>query len=151
MKKLVCLIVLLSVSAFAAPVVKSITLRDNKNLIGNRRIPHSQLAPEEVALKNAVAFVLYDWAAYSETLPADQAAKWKNKKVTPGQQRTRVQSLKVNHQYTVISAEQKTNASKPATATVIVEERIAKAVLKYKLTLQKTPAGWVVVTFDVMK
>ena len=80
MKKSICLLVLLSLSAFAAPAVKSMTLRDTKNLTGDRRIPHSKLAPEEVALKNAASFVLYDWAAYSETLPAAQAAKWRNKK-----------------------------------------------------------------------
>ena len=151
MKKLVCLLALLSMSVFAAPAVKSITLRDTQNLTGDRRIPHSKLTPEAVALKNAAAFVLYDWVAYSETLPAAQAAKWRNKKVTPGQRKTRAQSLKANHQYTVISAEQQPDASKPATATVVMEERIQKTVCKYKLTLRKTSGGWVVVAFDEIK
>ena len=151
MKKSICLLVLLSLSAFAAPAVRSITLRDTRNLTGDRRIPHSKLAPEEVALKNAASFVLYDWAAYSETLPADQAAKWRNKKITPGQIKTRARSLKANHQYTVISAERQTPTAKPDTVTVIMEEKVLTEVNKSKLTLQKTPAGWVVTAFDEMR
>ena len=77
MKKIIVLLLL--VCAVIARAAISATLQSHGNLVGPQRIPHKKLSAEQVALKNNIAFILYDWRAYSETLPADQAKKWKNK------------------------------------------------------------------------
>ena len=144
MKKIIVLLLL--VCAVIAGAAISATLQSHGNLVGPKRIPHKKLSAEQVALKNSIAFVLYDWRAYSETLPADQAKKWKNKKITQGLKQTRANSLRENHKYTVISSR-----SQGDKKIVVVQEQVGPSKNNYELTLQKATAGWVVIKFDVKK
>ena len=125
---------------------QSVTLRSHNNLVGQKRIPHKKLSAEQVALKNSIAFILYDWQAYSETLPARDAAKWKNKKLTPGLIKTRNDSLRINHKYTVISSKEFKNKR-----NLILEEQILKNNSRYSVTLIITASGWVVTKYEVAK
>ena len=126
--------------------IKSVTFREPGKLIGKERTPHRELDAADVALKNSISFVLCDWEAYSETLPLEEAAKWKNKKVSPGQQETRKRTLETNRQYTVSSSE--INGDN---AAIIVSENINGAIYRYDLRLKKTASGWVVTGFEQLK
>ena len=141
MKKILTLLIMsIAWTAAIAGSVQSVTLKSNNNLVGEKRIPHKKLSAEEVALKNCVAFVLYDWKAYSETLPLQEAKKWKNRKLTPGLINSRAHSLQSNHQYTIISS--KDVADKKI---IVIEEKIKTSKFRYKITLEKTEIGWIVI------
>ncbi len=144
MKKIIVLLLL--VCAVIARAAISATLQSHGNLVGPKRIPHKKLSAEQVALKNSIAFVLYDWLAYSETLPTDQAKKWKNKKITPGLKQSRAHSLRVNHKYTVISSR-----SQGDKKIIVIQEQIGSSKNNCELTLQKITVGWVVVKFSEVK
>ena len=131
---------------FSGSTMTSATLREPGKLLGDNRAPHKELSAEETALKNAIAFVLYDWEAYSETLPPEEATKWKNKKLSPQLQETRKRNLEVNYQYTVSSSEIKGD-----NASIIIDENIKGDINKYQLSLKKTASGWVVTVFDQLK
>lgn len=131
---------------FSGSAMTSATLREPGKLLGDNRAPHHELSAGEAALKNCISFVLYDWEAYSETLPPEEAAKWKNKKVSPGLQETRKKNLEVNYQYTVSSSEIKGD-----NASIIIDENIKGDINKYQLSLKKTASGWVVTVFDQLK
>ena len=51
---------------FSGSAMTSAALREPGKLLGDNRAPHHELSAGEAALKNAIAFVLYDWEAYSE-------------------------------------------------------------------------------------
>lgn len=144
MKKIITLLIF--ICAAIAGAGQSATLQSHGNLVGDKRIQHKKLSAEQVALKNSIAFILYDWVAYSETLPADQAKKWKNKKITPGLKKTRAHSLRINHKYTVISS--RTLEHKKI---VVIQEQVGTSRHNCELTLQKTTAGWVVTKFAEAK
>ena len=144
MKRIIVLLLL--VCAVIAGAAISATLQSHGNLVGPQRIPHKKLSAEQVALKNNIAFVLYDWLAYSETLPTDQAKKWKNKKIIPGLKQSRTNNLRVNHKYTVISSR-----SQGDKKIIVIQEQIGSSKNNYELTLQKITVGWVVVKSSEVK
>ena len=123
----------------------AVTLQDNKKLVGPGRIPHKNLSAEQVALKNVVAFTLYEWESYCETLPEDEAQVFRNQKNSPALLESREQSLKVNHRYEAVSVKTQGNKSE-----VIVEENIKNKKCRYKIVLEKKATGWIVVSLDTI-
>ena len=147
MKKIVVLLVLtVALAATAAETMLSVTLKSNNNLVGAKRTPHKKLSAEQVALKNNIAWILYDWKAYSETLPPQDAKKWENKKLTPGSIKTRENSLRINHRYSVVSTRDAAGKK-----IVVVEEKIKTSNNYYQLTLEKLAKGWVVIKTEEAK
>ena len=136
--------------AKAASVRKSITLQDTKNLIGDKRIPHGELSPEDVALKCAVALELCDWVAFSETQRSEKAEKFRNRKITPDEKKRRAENLKANSRHEVLSSE--VHPGSPETVSVILREQYPQfGTVIAKLGLEKTSAGWVVVSEDIIE
>ncbi|MBE6391470.1 MAG: hypothetical protein E7042_04630 [Lentisphaerae bacterium] len=131
---------------FSGSAMTSATLREPGKLLGDNRAPHHELSAGEAALKNCISFVLYDWEAYSETLPPEEAAKWKNKKLSPQLQETRKQNLAANHQYTVSSSE-----IKDGNASIIIAENINGDITEYQVSLKKNTSGWLVTAFEQLK
>ena len=142
MKKIICIAVLMSMSAwcFAAPTFT--TLRETRNIVGPRRLPHKKLSPAQVALKNVIALAESDWAAYCETLPPEQAAEWRknNVVVTSGVKLKRGQGARLNPRYEIVQSKKKSGAM-----IVVVEERFPNQTKRYTMTLEKTRSGWLVI------
>ena len=129
-----------------APSVKrSVTLSEAaKNLTGKKRIPHSQLSPEDVALKYFVAGGLFNWVAYSETLPEDEAKEFRKRKTTSEEKKSRAEMLKQDCLIEILSSE--VHSGSPETASVILRLQESSSAVIVKLGLQKTSSGWVVVS-----
>lgn len=144
MKKSLSISLLLLFSMIVAAGT-AVTLQDSKKLVGAGRISHQNLSAEQVALKNVVAFTLYEWESYCETLPEDEAQVFRNQKNSPALLESREQSLKVNHRYEAVSVKTQGGSSE-----VIVEETIKNKKCRYKIKLEKKATGWVVVSLDTI-
>ena len=142
-KNLTVSLLLLFVMTVAAGT--AVTLQDSKKLVGPGRVSHKNLSAEQTALKNVIAFMLYEWESYCETLPEDEAKMFRNQKNSPALLESREQSLKDNHRYEAISSKTRGN-----TAEVIVEENIKNKKSRYKKTLKKKAAGWIVVSLETL-
>ena len=141
MKKIFCIAVLMTLSAwsFAAPNYTS--HKETRNLVGAKRLPHKKLTPNQAALKNVIALTLDDWAAYCETLPPEHAAEWRRKNIGPsGVKIKRGQGARLIPRIDIVQTRKKSGAM-----IVVVEERFPNLTKRYTMTLEKTRAGWLVV------
>ena len=141
MKKIFFIAVLMSLcaSGFAAPGFTS--NREIRNLIGPKRYPHKRLSPGQVALKNVIAMAEGDWAAYCETLSRELAEEWRKNNVIPsGNEKPRGQALKLIQRPRIVSTKKQSGS-----VITIVEERLPNRTIRSTMTLEKTPAGWLIV------
>ena len=142
MKKIFCIAVLMSlcVWSFAAPNYTS--QRETRNLVGAKRLPHKKLSPNQAALKHVIAPALEDWPAYCETLPPEQAAEWRKNNIVPsGGKMKRGQAARLTPRIDIVYSKKKSGAM-----IVVIEERFPNLTKRYTMTLEKTPAGWIVVS-----
>ena len=141
MKKIFCIAVLMTLSAWCFAIPNYTSHRETKNLVGAKRLPHKKLTPNQVALKNIIAPALEDWTAYCETLPPEQAAEWrKNNIVLSGGKMKRGQAAGLNPRIDIVHTRKKSGAM-----IVVIEERFPNQTRRYTMTLEKTRAGWLVV------
>ena len=144
MNKIVCIAVLMSLSAWCFAVPRFTTQRETRDLVGVKRLPHKKLNPSQVALKNVTALALDDWPAYCETLPPEQAAEWRKNIGTSDVKIRRGQAARLIPQIDIVHSRKKSGAM-----IVVVEERFPNLTKRYTMTLEKTRAGWLVVSKEV--